>query len=164
MEYNSTPRKHRRSSLGCRACSSPLAWVALLALSIISLYSVSTYIGQGVNKRLQNHLCPDTLSTETVFTAHKEFQSISPANDKYWADLLPQNGGFLALKNSEGKAPGIAMFHQLHCLQMIRSGMQSLLKGNGTQVGQIHHHPNALGGIDDHILHCFDYIRQVRGI
>lgn len=162
MEYNSIARKSYRPTMSCKMFPTPLTWIALLAFSIISLYVTFIYMDQDTNTPLRNYLCSHTLTTETDFTAHKEFQDMSPASDKYWADLLPRNGGFLAPENTGKRAPGIAMFHQLHCLQMIRSSMQSLLGKNNTEARGMHHH-DAHDAIDEHVLHCFDYIRQVCG-
>ena len=55
------------------------------------------------------------------------------------------------------------MFHQLHCLQIIRNHMQELYSkldarnGMGRKRGVVHGHHLDLG----HTLHCMDYFRQV---
>ena len=61
---------------------------------------------------------------------------------------------------------GVSMFHQLHCVMMLRDR----LVGDGGH--QMHHHArddnaesqseDQPGTAEDHLVHCLDYIAQVR--
>ncbi|KAI1440842.1 hypothetical protein F5Y02DRAFT_431711 [Annulohypoxylon stygium] len=79
----------------------------------------------------------------------------------WWEDLLTPNGGFLMVreKNGEINQIGVSMFHQLHCLSMVRA---MLLKGD-THMDHNHVESRDMNqGAKDrgHFLHCFDYIVQ----
>lgn len=83
--------------------------------------------------------------------------------DYLWDDLLPENGGFVGDANDNGEGDGIAMFHQLHCLQTIRMEIQQLLEPGGHVKSTSHHHEKRDGMeiLDEvHWTHCFDYLRQ----
>lgn len=85
--------------------------------------------------------------------------------------LLQEGDGFIVVKepqkydlpsgvpSSQGQQYDITVFHQLHCLRYIRTFTYSILdlaqKGVSNE-GERYFvdHP------DDHIFHCFDYIRQ----
>ncbi|KAI0882872.1 uncharacterized protein GGS22DRAFT_190851 [Annulohypoxylon maeteangense] len=79
----------------------------------------------------------------------------------WWEDLLTPNGGFLMVKEQGGEINeiGVSMFHQLHCLSMVRA---MLLKG-GSHMDHVHVENRDMNqGAKDrgHFLHCFDYIVQ----
>ncbi|KAI0396792.1 hypothetical protein F5Y17DRAFT_417817 [Xylariaceae sp. FL0594] len=110
---------------------------------------------------------------EVVFREHDDYKDLAPERDYLWADLLTPNGGFLVREDEseEGggglRRYGIGMFHQLHCLQMIRGALQQ--KGQGHVHGHEHEkrsenaHGHDHGGDDAaaaHVLHCLDYLRQ----
>ncbi|KAK2599142.1 hypothetical protein QQS21_005403 [Conoideocrella luteorostrata] len=122
-------------------------------------------------------------SSRTVdFAGHDAYRNLSHEHDALWHDqLLPPNGGYFALAEKEKNSDklGIAMFHQLRCLAMIRTEMQYLrdviaaLKSSEEGVSDQHHrlldsrHASSSGGAGnllDHDpkdpTHCFDYLRQ----
>ncbi|MCJ1312069.1 hypothetical protein MMC25_005743 [Agyrium rufum] len=93
-----------------------------------------------------------------------EYESLSSSNDVLWESLLTSNGGFYSQKDEAGNidSKGISMFHQLHCLGMLRTALQAAQKGSssgdmGSQNG-IHKHSDH--DEQGHYLHCFDYLRQ----
>ncbi|WQF90531.1 Putative mycotoxin biosynthesis protein UstYa [Colletotrichum destructivum] len=92
------------------------------------------------------------------FTEVDVYQDISSAADAAWLNLTPPGTGYLweyDITRRRPKPTGIAMFHQLHCLQMIRFEVQILLHKQ-TEV-----HRNVHDDIESaHWLHCFDYLRQ----
>lgn len=47
----------------------------------------------------------------------------------------------------------VSVFHQLHCLGVIRRGYYGGVRGVGVGDGDV-------GGSGEHIGHCFDYLRQ----
>ncbi|KAI1456423.1 hypothetical protein F4805DRAFT_458847 [Annulohypoxylon moriforme] len=82
-------------------------------------------------------------------------------NIDWWDNLLTPNGGFLMVKEKDGEINqiGVSMFHQLHCLSMIRA---MLLKGNA-HMDHVHvedRDMNQSAKDRGHFLHCFDYIVQ----
>ena len=77
------------------------------------------------------------------------------------------NGGFLRLREPSGRVGyyGVSMYHQLHCIKMLRDRIEG--KGAGHEHG--HHSPSGKTRrvIDDqvtpdHLIHCLDYISQVK--
>ncbi|KAJ5132553.1 hypothetical protein N7448_006711 [Penicillium atrosanguineum] len=84
------------------------------------------------------------------------FQSAEDAvRDPSWQKLLPSGGGFLFVQESDGTVQGygVSMFHQLHCLSMIRD----MLLGQPMS----HAHEASDWSQDSmHWLHCLDYLAQ----
>ncbi|CAN8101699.1 unnamed protein product [Discula destructiva] len=85
-----------------------------------------------------------SFTSETVrFVPNRTFASpASPETDKAWMELLGPSNGFIALENPQiyGLGPGrsidgdkhqvygVTMFHELHCLIMIRDIYYGLLQ------------------------------------
>lgn len=88
------------------------------------------------------------LITTLTFTDNQQYTNLSAQYDHLWEEeLLTKSGGFITDPSSSGHDPsyaGISMFHQLHCLSMIRMA----LKDSGERM--------------PHLTHCLDYLRQVR--
>jgi len=77
---------------------------------------------------------------------------------------MTDNGGFLRLREPSGRVDyyGVSMYHQLHCLKMLRDKIEG--KGSGHEHHGSHGHERRV--IDDqvtpdHLIHCLDYISQV---
>ena len=119
---------------------------------------------------------PRTQSVE--FYEHYEYRNLSHASDHLWDELLTPNGGFLAGLDDAGQLHryGISMFHQIHCVAMLRKVVQSLMSGAkaGSTAHAMHgsymnkkdspsgNYGAAHNDLDsEHWLHCFDYLRQV---
>jgi hypothetical protein len=137
-----------------------VAVVVTLALALTTLIVVQA-----------RHTPTDDIPVENLrhkqFTFRQKFEprldlrSLDASTDVLWDDkhLLTPNGGYL-LRNIDGEDSylGVTMFHQLHCLQALRTALQVLTnKVNGTGSGELpdtHWHGN-------HYLHCLDYLRQV---
>lgn len=135
----------------------------VLALFLVAVLIFNQQIRSGfpeLSKGLQSSKCFTFNSTETIFSEHYEYQNWSQAADPLWEQLIPANGGFIVDEsNPENSVYGLAMFHQLHCVQMIRNAFQELyarLDGRSDGGG------NVLHDLDEgHLLHCLDYFRQV---
>lgn len=90
------------------------------------------------------------LITTLTFTENQQYTNLSSQYDHLWEEeLLTKSGGFITDPSSSGhdgdpSYAGISMFHQLHCLSMIRMA----LKDSGERM--------------PHLTHCLDYLRQVR--
>ena len=89
------------------------------------------------------------LITTLTFTDNQQYTNLSSQFDHLWEEeLLTKSGGFITDPSSSGhdgepSYAGISMFHQLHCLSMIRMA----LKDSGERM--------------PHLTHCLDYLRQV---
>ncbi|TWU71248.1 hypothetical protein ED733_002341 [Metarhizium rileyi] len=115
----------------------------------------------------KSHVPADLLALEASvrpvrFAQHEAYRNLSHEHDRLWQDrLLPPNGGYLTLANGQNRTgrSAIAMFHQLHCLAMIRTEMQRL---DDMRLGQTRT-PTGSESWQRHrerALHCFDYLRQ----
>lgn len=85
---------------------------------------------------------------------------IASDDDIDWQSLLlPPNGGFLKVEeaNGETKGYGVSMFHQLHCLTMMRTMLlgQAMSMEHETQGEEWKKDPR-------HWVHCLEYLTQVR--
>ncbi|ESZ91948.1 hypothetical protein SBOR_7657 [Sclerotinia borealis F-4128] len=145
-----------------------------------------------------NLLAPST--TSVLFSEHPAYENLSRVHDGLWDDLLPENGGFLRRIGGEEEGAGdkgengdeegnkqmrklkygITMFHSLHCLGIMRGGVQELFRemgelrgeveGEGMDMGKRGKEKEKRGAGHDfghmehgdplHWLHCFDYLRQ----
>jgi len=95
----------------------------------------------------------------------------TPENDQAWNSLLPLGRGFVFIKDGPkyGFEPGIetpygdiysiSMYHQLHCLGLVRHNYWRLVNGiiskNESISDEASHQLQ-----NPHIGHCFDYFRQ----
>ena len=140
--------------------------VILTVLLLFSTYRMPT-TSMTLPEFLLEHTCPSPRTISTSFAEHHEYQDMSSDADGHWDALLTPNGGFLIQESEDGKRHlyGISMFHQLHCLQLIRAKVQDLWPnrtseervGHGRGHRTHHHH----GVAEDHFMHCLDYLRQV---
>ncbi|KAI7125822.1 hypothetical protein D0869_15517, partial [Hortaea werneckii] len=112
--------------------------------------------------------------TKVTFEEDKLFANGSnPKSDEAWATLTPQGDGFILLPNNTrqqwdlepgkptkaGEVYDISVFHELHCLRHIRTHtftLQALIGEDDPQ--KIY--DLLLKPTEDHVFHCFDYIRQ----
>lgn len=138
-------------------------FVALLAaftlLSGLRAYGPSSF---SVFSIPRHAICGTPSSIHAVnFTQRNEYWDLTAAGDAVWADILPDNGGFVPHRDSNGHAylTGISMFHQLHCLQMIRMAVQKL--ENSTHSGSARDVHDHHAGDQRHWVHCLDYLVQV---
>ena len=103
-----------------------------------------------------------------------EYRNLSHEYDDLWDDLVSPNGGFILTlgegDDDDGNSKtvhknGISMFHQLHCLTLLRGAIQRMVDQNHTMSGQQQHgggnQHSSEHWSQDHYLHCFDYLRQV---
>ena len=154
------------------ACSYSLAFGAgVIVLTV--LISITTLLYTSSAKHwwsaiIAPHVCGvDTLTEPMLFTINAKYMNLSHDADVEWETLMTPNGGFIEQPDSEGimRKHGVAMFHQLHCLIMLRTEIQRLM-----HIDQSHH--GRRGGETEqdrealhekyHWMHCIDYIRQVR--
>lgn len=161
-------------------------------VTLLALFSISSSDSLSVPQiSFSSHGLGNFRNNPRTFKRREEFFDLSPAGDKNWSEILPPDGGFVVQKiGDRRRMAGVTMFHQLHCLQMIRHAIQDLRKENqnirrhldhddeGFQVEDGEHvpsdahaahdeadmgRPGAQGGHDSmHWVHCLDYLMQVR--
>ncbi|KAK0616929.1 hypothetical protein B0T14DRAFT_524042 [Immersiella caudata] len=187
--FSSSAKPSRRSpfrSIGlytllvsCISCTSLLAlWtfgprsvrVGWARLGRLSPPTATSMVGLTPSQRLavdQRHT--------TIFREHTEFMNVSREFDHVWDEALPSNDGFLRIFDPVANKDvwvGVAMFHQLHCLQMIRMTLQNVVEETNALLaacrempehetithhrGDVHSDHKSL----KHAMHCFDYLRQ----
>ncbi|GLA20352.1 hypothetical protein AnigIFM62618_008925 [Aspergillus niger] len=150
-----------------------LATLIFLLFSTIGIIFSSTGSLVSLSQKFQIHVCPSESSHRTPAITRK-FQSLTPLlgtqssaalphdTDRSWESLLlPQNGGILKVRTDNNTITdyGISMFHQLHCLTVLRG----LIFPESSQHHGASTSPSHSG--DDHEdavhwAHCFDYIAQ----
>lgn len=146
-------------------------WALLLILVIFDVMAATDTGRPGLNRDL-SFVHPSTHNERndlrvTTLSEHKPYESLSHDYDELWDQLLTPNGGFIIKiddKNLRHRY-GVSMFHQLHCLAMIRAALQMLEQPNTLPGNASHHehqHEAQRSDFDmPHWLHCFDYLRQV---
>ncbi|KAI0895696.1 hypothetical protein F4806DRAFT_66601 [Annulohypoxylon nitens] len=92
-------------------------------------------------------------------------------NNKAWDELLPGGRGFVYVKDSAsydlepglqskwGEIYSVAMFHQMHCLGVIRQNYWRLVRGVLDHDESLYHEAEVMIETS-HTGHCFDYFRQ----
>jgi hypothetical protein len=109
--------------------------------------------------------CTSPFTQQMDFTPHPEFEDFSSKSDFEWDRLLTPNGGFLVREiDNKQENWGISMFHQLHCVQMIRTELQRLMNittSDDLQPKDYHGMATAVPHDSEHVGHCLDYLRQV---
>ncbi|TGO76835.1 hypothetical protein BELL_0134g00070 [Botrytis elliptica] len=151
-----------------------VAFGLLSGLSIILvIYATFSYIS---NWSVPQTFPPDFPSHPVMFEEDERYAAASsPETDSAWDSLMPAGRGFILVENPEkyGLRPGlpsangpdrysVSVFHQLHCLGMIRESYNSVLMGVRPH---IHGDENlsdsaAQESEKEHTSHCFDYLRQ----
>ncbi|KAI1120109.1 hypothetical protein F5Y10DRAFT_259064 [Nemania abortiva] len=88
---------------------------------------------------------------DTVFQYQQKF-TLHPDNETnaLWDSIFPRGRGFIKHPEISPDVHCLAVYHQLHCLEIIRSGYWSAMDG----VKPSHH------ADPSHLRHCFDYLRQ----
>ncbi|OJJ66208.1 hypothetical protein ASPBRDRAFT_59883 [Aspergillus brasiliensis CBS 101740] len=151
-----------------------LATIIFLLFSTLGIIFSSAGSLASLSQKFQIHVCPSESSRRTHRITRK-FQSLtpllgaqsdaSPSHDtgRSWESLLlPENGGILKVRTDNHTITdyGISMFHQLHCLTVLRGLIfPETSQHHGASTSPSHsgnRHEDAV-----HWAHCFDYIAQV---
>jgi hypothetical protein len=88
--------------------------------------------------------------------SHSEFgEQYSLLEEAHMAD----KGGFLRLREPSGRVGyyGVSMYHQLHCLKMLRDAIEGKHSEHGHKQREVIDDQVA----PDHLIHCLDYMSQV---
>lgn len=182
MKSYSGPKSRRRN-----ACTALFVVAVALSMGAFTFMLIGPLSGSqypaGEGRSLAALLRKLDMSSRDVhFVQDNNYTSLDHKFDGLWHDdMLPPNGGYFPMDKETNNTDklGISMFHQLHCLGMIREEMQHLheiidnLNAGGTGEVKSHHNSRRHNdGFDfdagrpahhdqGHTLHCFDYLRQV---
>ncbi|RAK99261.1 uncharacterized protein BO80DRAFT_446550 [Aspergillus ibericus CBS 121593] len=145
----------------------------IFLLTLLGIVLTSDRSIPSLTQQFQQHVCP-TSPSEPSPPITRKFHSLtpllgvhpdtsqSPSADISWESLLlPQNGGMLRVQTSNDTVTdyGISMFHQLHCLTVLRGLIfPGTSQHHGASTSPSHSgdaHEDAV-----HWAHCFDYIAQ----
>ncbi|KAK1760019.1 hypothetical protein QBC47DRAFT_118120 [Echria macrotheca] len=153
--------------IGCALLSSGLT-IVVMRDGATDCHPVQMY----EKSQLMKSPVPEFPKEIRTFEFDEIFMAAStPQSDKAWEDLLPVGGGYIYVNDSAdyGLQPGIqrktgeiysvAMYHQLHCLTMLRGYYWDLVSGvlsNDVAIMGVVH--DQIG--TPHTGHCFDYLRQ----
>lgn len=73
-------------------------------------------------------------------------------------DFEAEGVGFVKHPGVSPNLSGLAVFHELHCVNMLRVGYYAALNGNLADMQHVHDHNKRPD--PHHLRHCFDYLRQ----
>ncbi|KAI8629701.1 hypothetical protein F5Y19DRAFT_475151 [Xylariaceae sp. FL1651] len=80
-------------------------------------------------------------------------------SDALWDSLFPKKLGFVKHPQLAPNVAGVAVFHELHCLNILRIGYFASLDGTLADLAaddnDANHRPSP-----HHMRHCFEYLRQ----
>lgn len=138
----------------------------VLSVALLSTAAVVLYFWDGSFNLIQSQICPKVSLWETqhitrIFRPIRSLESDNdPENNTFRSLLLPQNGGLLKVRMSNDSEKvndyGISMFHQLHCLVVLR---EIIFPGSSTAHAE---HDGRMARV--HWAHCFDYLAQVGAV
>lgn len=150
-----------------------LATLIFLLFTTLGIIYTSAGSLASLSQKFHIHVCPkESRSTPPII---RKFQSLTPllgaksdgslphdTNRSWESLLLPENGGILKVRTHNNTITdyGISMFHQLHCLTVLRGLIfPETSQHHGASTSPSHsgdEHEDAV-----HWAHCFDYIAQV---
>lgn len=104
--------------------------------------------------------------TMTNFTQLNALEDLSDQSNQRWiSTVMPKNEGFISMRHNDTYNInwGISMFHQLHCLSLLRAILQREMSnqpkhGHSTERDK-HHDEHFLHS--SHLPHCVGYLAQV---
>ena len=145
--------------------------VPLILACILSFLFFSDQIRLGLmnlTTEIQYYACPiplDQYAIEKIFQVGIDFEDIdASASQSGEHAILTPNGGFLQVREEDDvlRHYGVSMFHQLHCLGMIRELVLGGTMRGDASVAQMKPDDSAGQDEEPHWLHCFNYIAEVR--
>ncbi|MCJ1367573.1 hypothetical protein MMC16_006707 [Acarospora aff. strigata] len=95
---------------------------------------------------------------ERLSLYNRTFTEPGPESDAAWDSMFPLGVGFVRHPQISPKLSGLAVFHQLHCVNMLRVGYYAAIDGTLADKQHIHDHNRRPD--PHHVRHCFDYLRQ----
>ncbi|KAI8955033.1 hypothetical protein F4801DRAFT_417254 [Xylaria longipes] len=149
----------KRSSRLCFAVAFLTMIIAVLATILVVVFIRGDSHQQRKQQKQQElpSWLPPQRQVNKVFQPEDVFGGDpSIESKKAWDGLFPEGRGFVEFNDTitsnppPGRLATISMFHQLHCLEMIRIGYFATLSGN----------PEAIEQGPRHLRHCWDFLRQ----
>ncbi|KAI9729791.1 MAG: hypothetical protein M1818_008405 [Claussenomyces sp. TS43310] len=160
MRYSALPQdgETTRSNSAARRPSSRVILFWGLA---IALAAAAGGFSLGIHHQTTTgSLGPVKLSDDVQrdFTYNRTFaEAPSAHSDGAWEELFPTQGGFFTHPTRGSERWGLALFHQLHCLDIIRRGYWAAAESAESETS-----PESSEGHSNrpHMRHCIDYLRQ----
>jgi len=130
-----------------------IIWLLIAVSCVFNLLSVKHYSrGRFLDDSRYSYVGDDFPNELPIRLDNVEMDFESVSGDNWYSqtgfdawlqwhalDHFPRAHGFVKL-GPEGRQFGISMFHQIHCLSMIREGL--------------------INGANDHAAHCLNFLRQ----
>ncbi|KAK2754309.1 hypothetical protein CKAH01_17497 [Colletotrichum kahawae] len=145
-----------------------LVFVAVVTNNVSRMNSDSALYGEDPLKgEMRLKTAPRTFLLDLTYAMPP-----SPKVDKAWSSLLPERGGFFTHPKIAPTESCLAVFHQIHCLDMLRRALYEarpdiLNQGrNSTKTtSSSHGRRDKATDINEahdmyHLGHCFDLLRQ----
>ncbi|KAI1427096.1 hypothetical protein F5Y12DRAFT_792817 [Xylaria sp. FL1777] len=143
------PQTQQKRYLSIRSLASLSFIAAVLAICL----SVSFFfLGKHIERQsIESDWFSPPGRIDHTFHYRRQF-GMRPGNvsQKYWDMVFPRGRGFIQHPIISPTPHGLAVYHQLHCLDAIRHGYWAARDGKDPE-------PKAEPG---HIRHCIDYLRQ----
>ncbi|KAI0187899.1 hypothetical protein EV127DRAFT_462591 [Xylaria flabelliformis] len=130
-----------------------LTILSLLAATLAACISISSFfLGRHVERQSieSDWFSPPGRIDHTFHYRHQFGMRPGNVSQKYWDLVFPRGRGFIQHPVISPIPHGLAVYHQLHCLDAIRHGYWAAR--DGIEPGK-----KAEPG---HIRHCIDYLRQ----
>ncbi|QKX63207.1 uncharacterized protein TRUGW13939_10376 [Talaromyces rugulosus] len=137
----------------------------IVSLALLFTVAVVLYSWDGSFSHIQRQICSkvsscETQQTQRTFRPIKLLEKVDEEGTKttntFRSSLLPQNGGLLRVRMSDDTEKvgdyGVSMFHQLHCLVVLRE----IIFPGGSPVHTEHN--SSMARVQ--WAHCFDYLAQ----
>ncbi|KAF7867203.1 hypothetical protein EAF04_005286 [Stromatinia cepivora] len=135
--------------------------ILVISLTVLIAVLVGFFLGR-ISLRVQNarDLLEPAGDHDETWVYNRTFSG-PPSNETElaWRSIFPKGRGFIHHPSLAPNISGIAVFHELHCLNGIRLAYYAALTKTHekSDAGNSSH-----SGHDDpaHIRHCFDYLRH----
>ncbi|KAM7190179.1 protein of unknown function (DUF3328) domain containing protein [Rhypophila sp. PSN 637] len=151
-------RFQARSATFCRVLLfSLLGLVALLSSGIIGFFCGVRFsqgrhqeqLDSDLNQNLEWFAPPNQVQVTYEYQKHFSVRPDNQTEDP-WMSLMPSSSFITYPSLSPDEAHGVAVFHQLHCLNGIREAYWAAKDGL----------PHSHVARPSHVRHCIDYLRQ----
>ncbi|KAI5859360.1 hypothetical protein GGS23DRAFT_324151 [Durotheca rogersii] len=150
--------------LPSRDSAVPHGWRALCYLSFVSSMIFMLGLGYLVGTWRVNNLRLTDFEPVGDLHYYMHFNASFPRgsnaeSDALWSSLFPEKLGFIQHPKLAPDVAGIAVFHELHCLNILRMAYFASLDGKLEEMGKEDQEANHRTS-HHHIRHCFEYLRQ----
>ncbi|KID91350.1 hypothetical protein MGU_01320 [Metarhizium guizhouense ARSEF 977] len=132
----------------------------LLIFSALSIFGLGCFIGTQMKSASRRAQFEPSGELHYYMRFNGSFAQGSNAKiDALWDSLFPEKLGFIQHPKLAPNVAGIAVFHELHCLNILRQAFYASVNGQLKQMSAdtqdaIHRTST------HHIRHCLEYLRQ----